>query len=79
MTLLPIMSETAVARVVGQRLPAPTFRSRSGFGPTKRSASWGRVDYTNPSGGIKSLGIGSEGTSRRRSDTMHSTESYSMV
>ena len=59
LTLLPTMSETAVARVVGPRLPAPTFHNRSGFDSPKPSALWGRVDYTNPSGGIKSLGIGS--------------------
>ena len=79
LTLLPTMSETAVARLVGQRLPAPTFHNRSGFGSPKHSALWGRVGYTNPSGGIKSLGIGSKGTSRRRSDIVRSTESYSMV
>ena len=57
LTLLPTMSETAVARVVGQRLPAPTFHNRSGYDSPKPSALWGRVDYTKPSGGIKSLGI----------------------
>ena len=59
LTLLLTLSETAVARVVGPRLPAPTFHNRRGFDSPKPSALWGRVDYTNPSGGIKSLGIGS--------------------
>ena len=59
LTLLLKLSETAVARVVGPRLPAPTFQNRSGFDSPELSALWGRVDYTNSSGGIKSLGIGS--------------------
>ena len=59
LTLLPTMSERAVARVVGQRLPAPTFHNRSGFDFPKPSALWGRGAYTNPPGGIKSFGIGS--------------------
>ena len=79
MNFFHLMSETAVARVVGQQVPTPTFHNRSGFDSPNPSALWGQVDYTNPSGGIKSPGIGSEGTSRRRSDIVHSTESYSMV